>query len=198
MELRGEVASGRPLFVLAVPEEAQFLDTGLPVLLTGMGKVNAATALALTLGRGPVPSLIVNLGTAGGLRPGLAGLHAVRTVIQHDLDTAVLLTLTGVAYGAPITLADGDANGDSGVVLATGDAFIADADARDVLAKRADLVDMEGYALAAAAASAAVPVTMVKHVSDEADEHAARTWRETVAGSARELAAWAAENVAGY
>ncbi len=39
--------------MLAVKEEAQFLDTGLPVLLTGMGKVNAATALATVLGRGP-------------------------------------------------------------------------------------------------------------------------------------------------
>ena len=195
IQLHGEVTSGRPLLVLAVPEEAQFLDTSLPVLLTGMGKVNAATALAMTLGRGPAPSLVVNLGTAGALRPGLGGMHAVRTVIQHDLDTDMLQTLTGVAYGTQITLADG---ADSGAVLASGDAFIADADARDMLANQADLVDMEGYAVAAAAASARVPVSMVKHVTDEADEHAAKSWRESVAVSARELAAWAAANVPGY
>jgi hypothetical protein len=61
-------------------------------------------------------------------------------------------------------------------VLASGDAFIADTATRDVLGKRADLVDMEGYALATAAAAVAVPVSMAKHVSDEADEYAARWW----------------------
>jgi adenosylhomocysteine nucleosidase len=198
MELRGELVSGQPLIVVAVPEEAKSLDTSLPVLLTGMGKVNAAAALALTLGRGPMPSLVVNLGSAGSLRPGLSGLHVVRTVIQHDFATDLLRKLTGVVYGAPITMADGDAAADGTVVLASGDAFIADTTARDVLAKRADLVDMEGYALAAAAASAGVPVSMVKHVTDEADENALRSWRDSVAVSARDLAAWAAANVPGY
>lgn len=197
MELRGKLTSSLPLLVLAVPEEAKCLDTRLPVLLTGMGKVNAAGAVASTLGHGPTPSVIVNIGTAGALRPGLGGMHAVRSIIQHDLDTGFLLSLTGVVYGAPITLAP-DATDNGGVVLASGDAFIANAAARDMLAKRADIVDMEGYAIAAAAADAGVLVTMVKHVSDEADEHAARSWRESVAVSARELAAWAARNVPGY
>lgn len=198
MELHGEVTPGRPLLVLAVAEEAQFLDTGLPVLLTGMGKVNAAAALAAVLGRGPKPSQVVNLGTAGALHSDLMGIHEVRTVIQHDLDTELLRTLTGMEYGAPITLADDSAASGRGLVLASGDVFIADAGARDVLAKKADLVDMEGYALAAAAAGSGVHTTMVKHVTDEADEHAARSWRESVALSARELAAWAAMNVPHY
>ncbi|MFE4718997.1 nucleoside phosphorylase, partial [Streptomyces sp. NPDC056728] len=89
MELIGEITAGRPLLVLAVKEEAQFLDTDLPVLLTGMGKVNAATALATVLARGPHPSGIVNLGTAGALRPGWTGTHVIGSVIQHDLDNAV-------------------------------------------------------------------------------------------------------------
>lgn len=52
MELLGKITTDRPLLVLAVKEEAQFLETDLPVLLTGMGKVNAATALGIALGRG--------------------------------------------------------------------------------------------------------------------------------------------------
>jgi adenosylhomocysteine nucleosidase len=193
MELHGEVVAGRPLLVLAMPEEAQFLDTSLPVLLTGIGKVNAAASLAATLARGPAPSLVVNLGSAGALRPGLAGLHRVHTVIQHDLDTDFLLKLTGVVYGAPITITT-----DGSAVLASGDTFIADAGTRDVLAQRADLADMEGYAFAAAATDAGLPVSLVKHVTDEADENAARSWRDSVAVSARDLAAWAAANVPGY
>ncbi|MEV5971380.1 nucleosidase [Streptomyces sp. NPDC051921] len=189
MELLGEITVGRPLLVLAVKEEAQHLDTDLPVLLTGMGKVNAATALASVLARGPRPSEIVNLGTAGALRPGWTGTHVVGTVIQHDLDGELLATLTGETYGAPIALREG---GD--VVLATGDAFIADETARERLALRAALVDMEGYALATAAALAGVPLRIVKHVSDEAGEGAARSWRESVAECARALADWAEAN----
>ncbi|MET9954282.1 nucleosidase [Streptomyces sp. NPDC006339] len=187
MELIGEITADRPLLVLAVKEEAQHLDTDLPVLLTGMGKVNAATALATVLARGTRPSEVVNLGTAGALRPGWTGTHVVGTVVQHDLDGELLATLTGETYGAPLTLPDG---GD--VVLATGDAFIADDAARERLALRAALVDMEGYALATAAGLAGVPLRMVKHVSDEAGDGAARSWRESVAACARALADWAA------
>ena len=189
MELLGEIAADRPLLVLAVKEEAQFLDTDLPVLLTGMGKVNAATGLALALGRGPRPSGIVNLGTAGALRPGMTGTHVIGTVVQHDFDGRLLATLTGESYGAPLALPDG---GDT--VLATGDTFISDEAARARLAEQAALVDMEGYALAHVAATAGVPLRIVKHVSDEAGEGAARTWRESVAECARALAEWAETN----
>jgi adenosylhomocysteine nucleosidase len=190
MELRGTVTPGLPLLVLAVQEEARFLDGDLPVLLTGMGKVNAASALASALSRGPAPSSVINLGTAGALRPGWTGIHVVGTVIQHDLDTAVLRELTGETYGAPLTLTG------EGPVLATGDVFVSDVAARDRLAARADLVDMEGYALASVARQAGVAITLVKHVSDEADEGAARTWRESVVDSARALAGWAAQRLA--
>ncbi|MDM4722882.1 nucleosidase [Micromonospora sp. WMMA1363] len=190
MELIGEVTPDRPLLVLAVKEEAQFLPPTLPVLLTGMGKVNGAIALATTLARGPRPAGIVNLGTAGALRPGWAGTHAIGIVIQHDLDSDVLRTLTGEVYGSPLALPDSD-----GPTLATGDAFVADEASRQRLAAIAPLVDMEGYALAAAAQQAGVPLRIVKHVSDHAGEGAARTWRETVTECARALADWSVRNL---
>jgi adenosylhomocysteine nucleosidase len=187
MQLRGMIANDRPLLVLAVEEEAACLDGNLPVLLTGMGKVNAASALATALARGPLPSAVVNLGTAGALRPDWQGTHEVSTVIQHDLDTAVLLALTGQTYGAPLTLRT------TGPVLATGDTFVSDESARERLAVQADLVDMEGYALAAAAHEFGVPVRIVKHISDDAGEGAVRTWQESVDGCARALADWTRE-----
>ncbi|MFE1234317.1 nucleosidase [Streptomyces sp. NPDC058745] len=189
MELIGKITADRPLLVLAVKEEAQFLDTDLPVLLTGMGKVNAAIALTSVLAGVSRPSGVVNLGTAGALRTGWAGTHVVGTVLQHDLDGELLATLTGETVGQPLTLPDG---GD--VILATGDAFIADEASRARLAAHAALVDMEGYALATAAASAGVPLRIVKHVSDEAGDGAAKTWRDAVAECARSLADWAAQN----
>ncbi|MEY9840268.1 adenosylhomocysteine nucleosidase [Streptacidiphilus sp. EB103A] len=192
MRLIGEIDPARPLLVVAVAEEAAHLDGGLPVLLTGMGKVNASVALATVLARGPLPAAVVNLGTAGALRPGLEGTHEIGEVIQHDLDTEVLRTLTGATFGPPLTL---DAAGPSRPVLATGDLFVAEESARQRLAERADLVDMEGYAVASAALAAGVPVRVVKHVSDEAGEGAARTWRESVDGCAQALGLWARDNL---
>ncbi len=178
------LAPDRPLLVVALAEEAAHLDGSLPILITGMGKVNAASALAATLARGPLPSVVVNLGTAGALRPGLTGTYEVSRVIQHDLDTDLLRELTGLTVGAPLTL------GGDGPVLATGDQFVAEATARARLAARAELVDMEGYAVASTARMFGVPVRLVKQVSDDAGDGAARTWRESVDDCARALAEW--------
>jgi adenosylhomocysteine nucleosidase len=187
--LRGVISPDRPLLVLAMPEEAAYLDSGLPVLITGMGKVNAATALAVTLARGPLPSVVVNLGTAGALHPGLTGTHEVGSVIQHDLDTDFIRRLTGQTVGAPLLLAG------NGPVLATGDQFIADDEVRARLAARAQLVDMEGYALASVARRFGVPIRIVKNVSDEAGDGADRTWQMSVDKCARLLAEWVQQNL---
>ncbi|WP_305783946.1 nucleosidase [Symbioplanes lichenis] len=189
MELLGTVEAGRPLLVVAVRLEADHLGTDLPVLITGMGKVNAALGLGATLGAGPRPSEVINLGTAGGLRPGVSGTHVVGTVMQHDLDGDVLFKLTGEVTGPPLLVGD-----PAGPVLATGDAFINDDAARDALARDASLVDMEGYAVAAAAQQFGVPVRLVKHVSDDAGAGAAKSWRDSVADCSRLLGAWLAEH----
>lgn len=188
--LSGTVNPDRPLLVMAVKEEAQFYDGDLPLLLTGIGKLNAAVALASVLARGPRPSEIINLGTAGALRPGWEGTHAVGRVIQHDPAGERLRRLTGESLGQPIVLADRD-----GPTLATVDGFISDPLVRKHLAQRAALVDMEAYALAAAANRVGVPIRVVKHVSD-AGEQTARSWRATMAGSAHALAEWIENNVA--
>jgi adenosylhomocysteine nucleosidase len=191
MQLIGTVSPERPLLVVAVREEAAHLDRRLPVLLTGMGKINAAAGLATVLAQGVRPAEVVNLGTAGALRAGLAGTtHRIAKVIQHDIDTPVLRELTGRSYGDAISLGAED-----GPVLATGDLFVSDPLARERLALAADLVDMEGYAIATVAGRAGVPVRLVKHVSDEAGDGAARSWRESVDGCAKILAAWVDEHL---
>ncbi|MFI7080633.1 nucleosidase [Micromonospora sp. NPDC049903] len=189
MDLRGTISPDRPLLVLAIAEEAVYLDARLPVLLTGMGKVNAAVAVAATLARGPLPSAVVNLGTAGALHPDWTGTHQVGSVLQHDLDTEFLRRLTGQSVGAPLAL------GGDGPVLATGDRFIADDEARAELAARAQLVDMEGYAVASTALRFGVPVRLVKQVSDEAGAGADRTWKESVDDCARVLAGWVRDHL---
>ena len=65
---------------------------------------------------------------------------------------------------------------------------------RDALAERAHLVDMEGYAVAYVAQELGVPLRMVKHVSDNADE-GAMEWVALVDRSARVLGEWAATHL---
>lgn len=184
-QLIGTVRADRPLLVVAVAEEAQFLPAGLPVLITGAGKINASMNLTAVLAGAVRPASVVNLGTAGALRPGRPGIHLIRTVIQHDLDSPLLKEVTGQPFGEPLTLPE-----PGGASLATGDVFVTGGTRRDELAEKAELVDMEGYAVAAVAQRFGVPVRLVKLVSDEADEHAVRTWRETVSECARVLAKW--------
>ena len=133
----------------------------------------------------------MNLGTAGALRDGLTGTHVIRTVIQHDLDSEAILQLTGQAVGLPIEFSGLAARYSADpLVLATGDRFIDDNAARSRLAEQAHLVDMAGYAVAAAATAMDVPVLCVKEVSDSAGEHAATTWSAALAACAERLGAW--------
>ena len=191
MRLHRTITPDRPLLVVALEEEATHLHVSdLPVLVTGVGKVNAAVAVATTLGQFS-PSRVVNLGTAGALRDGLAGTYVIRRVIQHDLDDDALFHLTGLHFGEGIDVAD------EGLTLATGDSFVTDAALRARLASKADLVDMEAYAVAQAAQLAGVPITIVKEVSDSADGSAARSWRESVDICAERLGAWVRGNLLG-
>ena len=187
MDLRGAVRPDRPLLVVALPEEAEFIAGEFPILVTGPGKVNAAVAVSAVLGSAR-PAGVINLGTAGGLHDGLDGVHEIHTVMQHDFDSAAIRSLVDRDYGMPIEL--GSHAGGSAVVLATGDRFIADRHSRETLARRAHLVDMEGYAVAWAARAAGVPARLVKLVSDDAGAQAGRTWAQTVGEHARTLGNW--------
>lgn len=184
IERQGAIEPNLPLLVVAVSEEAEHMRSlGLPLLITGAGKVNAAIATATVLAA-ERPACVVNLGTAGALVDGLAGIHEVGTVIQHDLDDTSLKALTGRSFGPTVELGDGP-------VLATGDVFVSDPVVRAGLAESAQLVDMEGYGVARAAIAAEVPVRLIKHVSDGSDDDAERSWKETIGACAAALALWA-------
>ena len=184
MRLHRTISPDLPLLVVALEEEATHLHVSeLPILVTGAGKVNAAIAVSSILAEAS-PTRVVNLGTAGALHDGMAGTHVIGSVVQHDLDDAALFALSGLHFGEPVQVAA------DGARLVTGDVFVSDAATRTRLAQIADLVDMEGYAVARAAVHAGVPVTLVKEVSDNADEAAGRSWRETVDECAERLGAW--------
>lgn len=191
MKLHRMISLQRPLLVVALEEEATHLHAGeLPVLVTGVGKICAASSLAAVLAR-QRPSSIINLGTAGALREGLSGTHMIGQVVQHDFNHELIKGLTGEAFGDPIDL------GPKGPVLGSGDVFVAGGEERKSLLQRGiELVDMEGYAVAAVARNFGLAVTLVKEVSDEAGESAGKSWRDSLDECAERLGAWVRLNVA--
>lgn len=180
------------LFVAALAEETTALiDRGIVPLHVGVGKVEAATNLAHHLAApGERPDLIVNLGTAGGLRgQRLAEVVEVATVLQHDFDRETASAFVGRELpGGPRRVAAPDG---VGATLATGDRIVADPTDRERLAAVADLVDMEGYAIATVGARFGIPVRIAKAVSDGADDGAQTSWTDTLTRCSHALADWA-------
>jgi len=174
------------LVVLATAAEAEYVPVGLRMVITGLGKTAAAVATTQAILQ-ERPSLVVNVGSAGALREGISGLFEIGTVVNHDMNADAIKAL---GYDPRESLIIGP----SETVLASGDVFVTDPVVRDRLAEQAHLVDMEGYAVAYACAELGVPLRMVKHVSDSADE-TALDWPSVVALSARAVGEWLAHNL---
>lgn len=180
--------SSRRLVVAATAAEAAHVPDGTRLLITGIGKVAAATILTHELalahaGVRPPVDAVVNVGTAGALHDHHAGLFVPSTVIEHDISSDALGAM-GYDIVDTYRFDEGD-----GTVLATGDTFIADAIARENLARRADLVDMEGAAIAHVCRRFGIKLTLVKVVSDDASD-TAMDWPSKVDAAARELGQW--------
>lgn len=178
----------RLLVVAATRAEAAYVPDGLPVVVTGIGKTAAVATTEALLTRDREGLTVVNIGSAGALRDGLSGLHEIGSVLNHDINGEAIRAL---GYDPLDVLVVGP----SEIVLASGDLFVTEPAVRARLAARAHLVDMEAYGVAFACARLGVPVRLVKHVSDNADE-SALDWPAVVDISARALAEWLASNVA--
>lgn len=182
--------------IAAHPAEIAYLPPGTDIVITGIGMSRAAIHTTRAIME-RCPRLedrknltVVNLGSCGGLAPQVEGIYEPTEVLNRDIDVALMRAL-GSDPQERIVLAGLGQLGD-GSVLATGDSFVAGAAARDELAQRADLVDMEGFAIAVACRELGVNLRMIKHVSDHADE-SAMEWSVRVDQSARALASWWAQ-----
>lgn len=185
------IAAAEVLVVAATRAEAARVPAGLRVVVTGMGKTAAAAVTAATLASYADPSAVhvVNIGTAGALHDGVAGLHVPGVVLNHDISADAVRALGDDPRERIVV-----PTGDPATTLASGDVFVTDPEVRALLAQRARLVDMEGYAVVWAAQAAGAAVTLVKHVSDSADE-SAWDWPSVVAASAEVLGDWLATHV---
>ncbi len=171
---------------LAAEGAGRFESAGITVLYTGVGKVNAAIALTRALLKyhhaGIATPLVVNFGTAGGLRHAPRTLVSCRRFVDRDMDVTAL----GFAHGTtpfdalpPVLEFAPHFPGLPDAICGSGDSFSTAAEQ-----SRIDVIDMEAYALAKACRVAGADFACAKYVSDAADQDAARHWRENVAGAA--------------
>jgi adenosylhomocysteine nucleosidase len=187
------------LVVAALHEEVVHLPPGVDVLVTGVGKARAAAALAHRLATNPPPRVVVNVGTAGSVSPGLSGVVEIGYVTQHDFPYDAMEALLARAVergfalaqeGPPVPVLGPPAEA---TALATGDVFVSDAaSAARIAAGGVHLVDMEAFAYATACAELGVPFRCAKAVSDAADEDAGLSWLDSIDGCARALGEWMA------
>ena len=167
------------LLVAALASElTAFPDTldGFDRLVTGPGKLQATYALTRALDARDHDDLVV-VGTAGAIDPDLeATVHEIGTAFQHDVTD-----LDGVA-GQHVSLPARVATGRDGVLIATGDHFVDDAEVTAVIRPTgAALVDIETYAFIWVAEQFDVPIRVFRAVSDQAEDGALTDWREAVA-----------------
>lgn len=156
--------------IAAEPEYGPALRERIRPLITGVGPVEAAAAVARALvilqAEGSLPDLVVSLGSAGSRTLDHARVYRVTEVSYRDMDASVLGFPKGETpyprLPAVLPLADGPAALPT-ARLATGASVVSGAgyDAVD-----ADMVDMETFAVVRAAARFGVPVIGLRGVSD--------------------------------
>lgn len=173
------------LLVAALSSElAAFPDNlpGFDRLVTGPGKLQATYALTRALDANSYDEIVV-VGTAGAIDPDLAdGVHEVGEAFQHDVTD-----LDGIS-GQHVSLPARVSTGRDGVLIATGDHFVDDAEVTAVIRPTgAALVDMETYAYIWVAAQFGVPIRVFRAVSDSAEDGALTDWREAVARCSAQL-----------
>lgn len=173
------------LLVAALDSELVAFPEHLPgfeKLVTGPGKLKATYALTRALDAGEYDEILV-VGTAGALDETIeAGVHEVHWAFQHDVINEDGIRGEHVSMPQRLHLGTGD------ISIATGDSFIDDADAVQLIrALGGRLVDMESYVYAWVAAQFDVPIRIWKAVSDNAQDGANTTWEEAVTACSHEL-----------
>jgi adenosylhomocysteine nucleosidase len=179
------------LVVVALREESAgvFEAAGIPVLYCGVGKVNAASALARALTRyaleGRAMPRVMNFGSAGSRRHPTGTLVECHEFVQRDMDVSGLGFALGVTpYDeAPSCLRfEPVFTHLPSAVCGSGDSFATSATGMDCA-----VVDMEGYALAKVCWYEKAPFACVKYVSDGADHAAAEDWQRNLHKAADEF-----------
>lgn len=169
------------------------------LIISDIGKVNAASATQALLSKFPQIDKIVNYGVAGAVNPALkiCDICAVEKVLQYDFD---LSAIDDVPVGYIQNLKRQYIHSDAALfekvfavlgkraVVATADRFSAkDEEARFVRSLGADMREMELGAIAHVCCLNNVPFVGIKAVSDTAEGDASADFKENLTRSCRSI-----------
>ncbi len=175
----------KTLLVFASPKENQFgnaLPKKCEVLITGIGKLNAALSLSRTL-QVKKFERIVNLGICGSLVShfDVGEVLAIYRVIEGDRDSfgeSLKLNLPSLDQRLPKA------------VLVTQDRVIKTTiQKKQVLSMTGEVVDMEGFALAKVAYTFKIPFYCLKVVSDRVNTHSSKTILKNISPCSQKICA---------
>ena len=166
----GMMGGRRVLFVMAIDAEyGPHLQARISPLMTGVGPVEAALAMAVTLDRmaqaGTLPDLVVSLGSAGS-RVGMLGeVYQVASVSWRDMDASRLGFTKGVTplIDHPVDIPLVTPLEIRALRLSTGANVVG---GEEYAAIDADMVDMETFAHLRAAQHFGVPLIGLRGISD--------------------------------
>jgi adenosylhomocysteine nucleosidase len=190
------VELARTLIVVALRVESQgvFEAASIPVLYCGVGKVNAAIALARELARYALQDqampMVLNFGSAGSRHHASGTLVGCHEFVQRDMD------VSGLGYALGVTPYD-DAPSClrfepvfkhlPSAVCGSGDSFATAVIGLGGAGVDCEVVDMEAYALAKVCWYERAPFACAKYVSDGADHAAADDWQRNLHKAADEF-----------
>jgi adenosylhomocysteine nucleosidase len=163
--------------IVALEDEldSKLLSSHIPVIYSGIGKVNASIAtfkaiLAFN------PRLIINYGTVGKISKDLSGLITIGSVVQRDMIAEPLAPRGTVPFSKK---PNSHSSILEGHLCGTGDSFVTEQDPW-LIQNRIDVVDMELFAIASVAHEHQVDWISYKFISDEANEASGKEWSKQV------------------
>ena len=184
-----ELPSTMVVVALQAESAGVFEAAGIPVLYCGVGKVNAAIALARALTRyalrGQAMPLVLNFGSSGSRRHPTGTLVGCHEFVQRDMDVSGLgfaLGVTPYDEAPPALRFDPVFKHLPSAVCGSGDSFETAVTAMDC-----EVVDMEAYALAKVCWYEKAQFVCAKYVSDGADHAAADDWQRNLHKAADEF-----------
>ncbi|WP_369821179.1 5'-methylthioadenosine nucleosidase [Polynucleobacter sp. MWH-Tro8-2-5-gr] len=164
------------LIITALESELKraVLPAGVEIVYSGIGKINALSASLKAIHQ-YAPQMMINFGTAGKVNPQLNGLLKIGKVIQRDMSTEPLAPRGKTPFcNKPFEyLSSGE------FTCGTGDSFVTAHDPW-LDAQSVDVVDMELFAIAAAAYEHQISWQSYKYITDDANEHSASDWQAKV------------------
>ena len=177
------------LIVVAHPDELNdnFKSLGDQLLVTGVGKINAAYHLTKKLTEmrlaGKSPKYVINMGSSGSKHFKKGALVYCNQFIQHDMDvsaftknqkcqtpgdTEVILEHKNLLSDLPKA------------ICGTGDCFVT----TQTIDSRVQVVEMEAYALARVCKQESIDFIAIKYITDGLDENGGDDWKHEVKSSA--------------